>query len=145
MRRNRLKISYWITFAWLLLLFPAWHLIVTPEQYLRHAATPLDLAGGNLASQWKFMEQARHAVLPGSSYTVHAQNLRDETNFFRLSLPQTPKRDAVAPTLSSRRRNPAADATRFVVVWGAPPRDRSLRFVVRFEGGAVYERPGAAK
>jgi hypothetical protein len=122
-----------------------WRLLAAPEHYFRNAATPLDSAGGNLAAQWKFMSEARHAVLPGSSYTVRSRDLHDEMNFFRLSLPLTPKREAISPTTRSHRPNPEADEARFVVLWGAAPRDPNLRFVVRFEGGVVYERIGGAK
>jgi hypothetical protein len=128
-RRNQLKLGYWQLFAILLALIPLW----------RWSTGSAPCADQEFEADAAFMEDARHAVLPGSSYTVRAADRRKEQRLFDLSLGMTPGRKAVATRYDARGRSLPNDA-RYVVAYGNHTGGEKLQFVVRFERGTVYER-----
>lgn len=127
--RNPLKLGYWQLFAILLALMPLWRwaTVSTPRP---DPAFEADVA---------FMEDARHAILPGSSYTVRAADRRKERQLFDLSIGMTPDRHAV-PTRYDSRRRPLPNDARYVIAYGNFTGGEKLQFVVRFEHGTVYQR-----
>lgn len=129
MRPNRLRLRYWSVSAFLLALIPCW--------WWFNDALPR--ANNDLQEDFVFLEKARHAVLPGNSYTVRASDPAIERRLFDASLGLTPERVAKR-TLYDRRRRAIPDDVRYVIAYGDFTGGEKLQFVVRFERGAVYER-----
>lgn len=121
-------------FALLLAAIPAW-------QWLTGSTPRGEVA---YESDFAFLEEARHAVLPGSSYTVRAADRATERRLFDASLALTANRVAL-PTRYDPSGRALPNEARYVIAYRGFTGGEALRFVVRFDKGAVYEREGAAK
>lgn len=143
MRRNRLKLAYWYAVTVLLAAIPVWGLVSGEKPFWRPASTPADAVDPLTAEQWGFLKQARHAILPGSTYTVRAADREVERKLFELSLGLCLERVAVPTTYDRRTGKANPNDARFVVGWNEFKGAEQLQFVVRFPGGAIYERTTA--
>lgn len=103
------------------------------------AESPFDATDPVVASQFRFLSDARHAVLPGTTYTVRAEDRAVEKRFFDLSLGLCLNKIPVR-TRYDRQGRALPNNARFVVAWNDYTGGERLKFVVRFPGGAVYER-----
>lgn len=82
-----------------------------------------------------FASQARHAVLPGATYTVAATSPAAELQLWRAMLAFSARREPVLPS------DPRAAETAFVISYGSTtPPSPGLRYVVAFGDGVVWER-----
>lgn len=96
---------------------------------------PRDSLRGVDARVARFAEQARHAVLPRSTFTVHAPTPELRLLLWRHALARTAGRIPIAPD------TPEAAEARYVIALGSfKPPEPDLRFVVRFEDGSVWTR-----
>lgn len=129
MKTNLLRLRYWSIFALLMALIPCWLWL--------HGELPR--RDEELHADFAFLEQARHAVLPGNSYTVRARDRATESRLFDASLALTPNRVAVRTRYGRDGRALRADA-RYVIAYRDYTGGEKLHFVVRFDRGAVYER-----
>lgn len=143
MQRRRLTAAYWIGFCWLLLLVPLWSWATRDLSTLRFPATPVDRVREDYAIQWRFLWEARHSVLPGSTYTVRASTPAAETTLFLFSLGLCTRR---TPLPSSYYGRPTPDLGRkahYVIALGDfTGNERGLKLVTKFRDGSVYERRG---
>lgn len=96
---------------------------------------PLDALQPERARLAHFASHARHAVLPGSSFTVDAATARERLELWRTMLAFSSRRTPVPPW------DAAASNARYVVAGGSHrPKEPELRLVVGFPGGTVWER-----
>ena len=143
--RTPLRLFYWGAAAWIIALIPMWRLATLPDQWRGFPETPISNVHGFFAWQWKFLLSARHAVLPGSTYTVRAENPDDEMSMYMFSLGLCTRRTAL-PTSYFGVPRPEGAKARYVIAYGDyTGGEQGLRFVVRFPGGTVYERVSQAR
>jgi hypothetical protein len=138
--RTPLRIFYWSSLAIVLAVISLWRLVTLPIAFKSFPEAPVSHVNYGFAEQWRFLLEARHAVLPGSTYTVRAQDLDDEMSLYMFSLALCTRRHGL-PTTYFKKPFDEGKSARFVIAYrnftGGEP---NLRFVVGFAAGAVYER-----
>lgn len=142
--RSPLRASYWLAVAWLMLLVPAWEWFVRRPELLSIPDTPISHVNADYAEQWRFLWEARHAVLPGRSYTVRASDRDTEMSLYMMSLGLCTKRTPMPTSYFRGNWSHVGQKAHFVLAYrGFTGNEQGLRFVVRVRNGVVYERPAA--
>ncbi|HVT44075.1 MAG TPA: hypothetical protein VMT00_06770 [Thermoanaerobaculia bacterium] len=136
----------WISAALLLLAVSSAKIVTTRRvPPLSLPVTPLERVHFEWSEQWRFLEEARPLVPPGSTYTVRAAGGDSEMSLFMLSLNLF--RDHL-PIPSSYYRQPLPDrgnSARFVLSFHCLPLDDPIAtLVARLERGCVHQRAGVA-
>jgi hypothetical protein len=143
MSRPPLKVSYWLAACWFTLAIPVSGWLAVDRESLSLPQTPVDRIDGDLAASWRFLQEARHAVLPGESYTVRAERIDLEMMIYMMSLGLTTRRQGY-PTSYHNFPTPeeGAKAEKVLAFRDFTGDEEKLELVVRFRDGAVYRRSG---
>jgi hypothetical protein len=131
----------WLAMTFLVLVIPVAHGLREPlASWLTVPDTPFDRTNSRLASEWRLLESARPYISRGSTFTVTAKDLTDETMLFMMSYAVLPQGK---PLPSSYLWDPTPRIgahAEYVISLGCDRVDDS-RILFRAEEGCIAWRP----
>ena len=141
MPRHTLKRSYWIVFSWIMLLIPAWSWLSIDREWLEPPESPVIRVRWDYGVQWRFLEEAPHSVLPGSSYTIRAATPEQEMSLFAMSLGLCTRRTPLPTSYFSQPTPEDGNRAEYVLAFrDYTGGEQGLQLVTRFRDGSVYRR-----
>lgn len=142
---NRMPGILTLVAAAVLLVFPATRAISPQGVSFAIPEVPPAELNKAFAIQWRFLNQARHVVPEGTSFTVRADDPDMEMSLFMFSLGVLVDQQPLPSSYFGGRRPDGDDAGYILALAPFTPQEPGIEVVARFREGTVYRRPNRTR